>query len=85
MLSVVLPAYKEAMVEKSAETITALLKENRIDREIIFVDDGSKDHTWTNTQSVSNKTEMVRGIHFSRSFGLDQAAILAGLAAAKGN
>ena len=79
-----LPAYKEAMVEKSAETITALLKENRIDREIIFVDDGSKDHTWTNTQSVSNKTEMVRGIHFSRSFG-KEAAILAGLAAAKGN
>ena len=84
LLSVVIPAYhEEAMIEKTAHTIGTMLAEHAIPYEIIFVDDGSKDNTWTLIQSVSQRAPTVRGLRFSRNFG-KEAAILSGLSAARG-
>lgn len=79
-LSVVLPSYnEEKMISKAAEVIGNILKEEKIDYEIVFVNDGSKDRTWKEIEAVSAKDEHVVGVHFSRNFG-KEAAILAGLA-----
>lgn len=84
-LSVVLPAFnEEASVPRAAERITALLTQERIDHELIFVDDGSRDHTWHAIQAQATQNSQIRGVRFSRNFG-KEAAIFAGLAQATGS
>ena len=47
-LSVVLPAYnEEAMLLKAAETLKEILEKEKIEYQLIFVDDGSRDQTWS--------------------------------------
>ena len=84
MLSVVIPVYNEgAVLEKTASVIRGVLSDAAIGCELIFVDDGSKDATWEKITALS-ASGGIRGLHFSRNFG-KEAAILAGLAAAKGD
>ena len=84
MLSVVIPVYNEgAVLEKTASVICGVLSDAAIGCELIFVDDGSKDATWEKITALS-ASGGIRGLHFSRNFG-KEAAILAGLAAAKGD
>jgi len=84
LLSVILPAYnEEASVPRAAQTISALLKDAAIAHEILFVDDGSRDGTWSAIQRQAAAFPQVRGVKFSRNFG-KEAAIFAGLAQAEG-
>lgn len=84
-LSVVLPAYnEEESVPLAADVIGDLLTQVGIDHELIFVNDGSRDHTWRAIQEAAARRPQVRGIRFSRNFG-KEAAIFAGLAQAKGD
>lgn len=83
-LSVVLPAYnEEESVPLAADVIGDLLTKAGIDHELIFVNDGSRDHTWRAIQEAAARRPQVRGIRFSRNFG-KEAAIFAGLAQARG-
>ena len=83
--SVVLPAYnEEESVPLAADVIGDLLTQAGIDHELIFVNDGSRDHTWRAIQEAAARRPQVRGIRFSRNFG-KEAAIFAGLAQAKGD
>lgn len=85
VLSVVLPAYnEEAMLDRTAKTLKAVLEQEKILYELIFVDDGSKDRTWQKIEEAAQKDPCVRGVHFSRNFG-KEAAIFAGLANASGD
>ena len=44
MLSVIIPSYNEELnVLNTAKVLSALFKENSIETELIFIDDGSKD------------------------------------------
>ena len=84
-LSVVLPAYnEEESVPLAADVIGDLLTQAGIDHELIFVNDGSRDHTWRAIQEATARRPQVRGIRFSRNFG-KEAAIFAGLAQARGD
>ena len=84
LLSVVLPAYnEEESVPLAARTIGGLLAEADIPYELLFVNDGSRDHTWQAIQKAAEQDPRVRGIRFSRNFG-KEAAIFAGLAQARG-
>ena len=84
-LSVVLPAYnEEESVPLAADVIGDLLTQAGIDHELIFVNDGSRDHTWRAIQEAAARRPQVRGIRFSRNFG-KEAAIFAGLAQARGD
>ena len=84
-LSVVLPAYnEEESVPLAADVIGDLLTKAGIDHELIFVNDGSRDHTWRAIQEAAARRPQVWGIRFSRNFG-KEAAIFAGLAQAKGD
>ncbi len=85
LLSVVLPAYnEEKMIEKAGATIGRILEEQKIPYEIVFVDDGSKDHTWSEIERTAANDPHIAGVHFSRNFG-KESAMLAGLANAKGD
>ncbi len=85
MLSVIIPAYNEALsVERAYYTISKILKEADIENEIIFVDDGSTDATYEKIKELADKEQNIHGLHFSRNFG-KEAAISAGLASASGD
>ena len=84
-LSVILPAYnEEAMLPKTARVLAQILEGEKIDYELVFVDDGSKDLTWSEVLTAHQANDRVHGVLFSRNFG-KEAAIFAGLAAAKGD
>lgn len=85
MFSVILPAYnEERMIQKAAETIADILSRAAIPYEIVFVNDGSKDATWSEIEHVSANNKNIVGVNFSRNFG-KESAMLAGLASASGD
>ena len=84
MISIIIPAYNEEKCIKHAyDAIHALLAENNIEGEFIFVDDGSKDQTYKMITELSKEKANVVGLHFSRNFG-KESAISAGLSAVSG-
>ena len=88
MLSLIIPAYNEETTIQLLynRTTEALLQHKDLSTafEIIFIDDGSNDNTWSTIKSLMQKDERVHGIKFSRNFG-KEAAIFAGLHKAKGD
>lgn len=84
MLSVIIPSYnEEGMISITAETITQILDREEIPFEIIFVNDGSKDNTWSEIEASCKKEKRIVGLNFSRNFG-KEAAIFAGLEKSQG-
>jgi polyisoprenyl-phosphate glycosyltransferase len=83
LISIVLPAHnEEAALPLVVSSIAANVAAD--DLEIVIVDDGSTDGTWRQIQALRRVYSAVRGIRFTRNFG-HQAAILAGLIAARGD
>ena len=84
-LSVIIPAYNEEQnVVFAVERLSEVLDAADIDYELLFVDDGSKDHTYALVCEQATQNTRVRGVSFSRNFG-KEAAIFAGLAEAAGD
>lgn len=81
-LSIVLPVHNEAgaLATVVRRVATALRGQSH---EIILVDDGSRDASWETIGALRAELPQVVGIRFTRNFG-HQAAILAGLVAARG-
>ena len=78
-LSIVLPAYNEEQnIENTANVLAALLTENGIDYELVFVSDGSKDGTYREIVRAAEQNSNIKGAQFSRNFG-KEAGIFAGL------
>ena len=85
MLSVIIPAYnEEEILSQTAQILGSLLAAEGIAYELIFVDDGSKDRTWSEIGKAHAEDENVHGVHFSRNFG-KEAAIFAGLSQIRGD
>ena len=85
MLSVILPSYnEEKMIHIAAARLADILGGAGIAYELLFVDDGSSDKTWSEITAASEKDAHVVGLHFSRNFG-KEAAMFAGLERAKGD
>lgn len=85
MLSVILPSYnEEKMIAKATERMAEILQPEKIDYELLFIDDGSRDSTWAQINEAAGKDSRVVGVHFSRNFG-KEAAMFAGLEQAKGD
>ena len=80
-VSVVIPVFNEGATV--AEVVRRVLAGGRAE-EVVVVDDGSTDGTWEAVRRLSARDSSVRGIRFTRNFG-HQAAILAGLSAARGD
>jgi glycosyltransferase involved in cell wall biosynthesis len=78
-LSIIVPAFREGLNLTMAIgqiRSCALMATRSI--EVIVVDDGSDDDTWSCIHLLSSKFSDVRGIRFSRNYGKD-AAVAAGL------
>ena len=78
-LSVVIPIYQEGShIRNSIKTIEQVLIQNDIKYEFILVDDGSRDNTWSELQSMAEGNNNIISIRLSRNFG-KESAICAGL------
>ena len=83
-LSVVLPSYnEEQMIEKTAKVVGDILSREQIPYELVFVNDGSKDHTWDKILKIKEDS-CIKGICFSRNFG-KESAVFAGIEQADGD
>lgn len=85
-LSIVVPCYNEETVieifyNKLME-ITAKISD-KYDYEVIFVDDGSQDETFSKMKALREKNSKIKIISFSRNFG-KEAGIHAGLSNSTG-
>jgi len=83
-LSVVIPVYnEEESIAELAGWIERTCTGNKIDYEIIFIDDGSSDSSWKVISDLSVQNKAVRGIKFRRNYG-KAAALHSGFMEAKG-
>ncbi len=83
-VSIVSPAYNEAStLAEFCEQVLPVLEEQKLSYEIVFVDDGSSDGTWTLIRQLGRENSRIRGIRLARNFG-QQIALSAGIEAAKG-
>jgi polyisoprenyl-phosphate glycosyltransferase len=90
-LAIVIPCYNEQdvlpiTVDIMLQKVRELVGKGAIkpDSQIYFVDDGSKDQTWSLIETYTEKYKEVRGIKLSRNQG-HQNALLAGLLTAEGD
>ncbi len=83
-LSIVIPLLneEESLVELH-DWIVRVMQDNGFSYEILFIDDGSTDASWSVIDTLSNSNTNVKGIRFQRNFGKSQA-LHAGFKAASG-
>ncbi len=91
ILYLVVPCYnEEEVLPKTAEVLkdkmNRLIRAGRIGKQsrILFVNDGSRDHTWNMIHELTKQDPLFAGLSFSRNYG-HQSAILAGMMAAREN
>ncbi len=86
LLSVVVPCYnEEETVSLFYDALKKVMANMDMEYELIFVNDGSNDHTMDECLKLYEKDQnVVRIIDLSRNFG-KEGALLAGLRAAKGD
>ena len=84
-ISVVIPLLDEqdSLVELH-DWIAQVMQSNRLTYELIFIDDGSRDDSWSIIKKLNTKNPSVLGIRFAKNFGKSQA-LHAGFEKAKGD
>lgn len=83
-ISVVVPMHNEfGNVDILVSKVKDELRNLEMNFEILLIDDGSSDDTWSKIENTSEKHKEVIGFKLSRNFG-HQQALLAGLHHAKG-
>ena len=85
-ISVVIPLYNEdESLPELYSWIERVMKENGYTFEVIFVNDGSTDHSWEVIEELNRKSpDQVKGIKFRRNYG-KSPALYCGFAEAQGD
>ena len=83
LVSVVVPAFNEEENLDSLAQRLAPVLDSLGSGEVVIVDDGSADATWSEIVRLANADTRVRGVRLSRNFR-HQAALSAGMAVARG-
>ncbi len=84
-ISVVVPLYnEEESLPELVEWLGSVMDRNEFSYEVLLVDDGSNDQSWTVIEQLSLKNPHIRGIKFRRNHG-KSAALFCGFEAAQGN
>ncbi len=85
LISIVIPLLNEAesLLELHA-WLKKVLDDNKFEYEIIFIDDGSSDHSWNIIKKLKKNNPEIKAIRFSKNYGKSQA-LHAGFNIAKGN
>ncbi len=85
VLSIVLPSYNEEQnIANTAKVLRELMEAEKIEYELVFINDGSKDATYGEIQKEAQNNPHIKGASFSRNFG-KEASIFAGLQLASGD
>ena len=73
-ISVIVPLYnEEESLPELYDWIERVMNEHHFSFEVIFVNDGSTDHSWDVIERLSEAHESVRGIKFRRNYGKSPA------------
>ncbi|WEK18291.1 MAG: glycosyltransferase family 2 protein [Candidatus Pedobacter colombiensis] len=84
-ISVVIPLYNEdESLPELTTWIAKVMRENNFSYEILFVDDGSTDSSWSVIEELKKEYNAVKAIKFRRNYG-KSAALNVAFAAAEGN
>jgi glycosyltransferase involved in cell wall biosynthesis len=84
-LSVVIPVYnEEESLRELSDWIGKVCTGASLTYEIIFVDDGSSDSSWSKIKEIAERSLSVRGIRFRRNYG-KAAALQTGFAESSGD
>ena len=79
LISVIIPCFNEELVIKETyKTLLTTINGMGVDYELIFVNDGSSDATYSILSEITSENEKVKIINFSRNFG-HQNAVTAGI------
>jgi glycosyltransferase involved in cell wall biosynthesis len=84
-LSIVVPLYNEAeSLPELCSWIDSVMKSNSFSYEMIFINDGSKDASWSVLQDLKSKYAQIKAISFARNYG-KSAALHEGFQMAEGD
>lgn len=84
-ISIIIPLLnEEESLNELHQWISKVMKSNGYSYELIFIDDGSKDLSWSIITKLASENTEVNGIRFLENFGKSQA-LHAGFAKAKGD
>ena len=84
LISVVVPVFSEAeTLEALAGEIRQVAEQSDLDLQTVFVDDGSRDESWSRIVALANADPSIGGLRFRKNAG-KAAALMAGFAAAQG-
>ena len=73
-LSIVIPLFNEQdSLTELTESIQSIVLNQGLDYEIILIDDGSTDKSWSIITNICSKYSNIKGIRFLRNFGKSQA------------
>lgn len=82
-ISVVVPAYNsESILPELIQRLEPVLASLAYEYEVVLVNDGSRDQSWTAIQELSHSLPWVRGINLMRNYG-QHNALLCGIRAAR--
>ena len=75
-ISIVVPVYRgEALIEPLVERLSESLPTFSKKYEVLLVNDGSPDNSWTVIQGLAHKYKWVRGIRLMRNYGQHNATL----------
>jgi glycosyltransferase involved in cell wall biosynthesis len=84
-LSIIIPVYnEEESLPELFEWIVKVVDESLISTEVIFVDDGSTDASWSVISKLNNSDSRAKGVKFNRNYG-KSAALNVGFHECKGD
>lgn len=84
MLSIVIPVFNEQdSLEELLTRIEQIASQNSFELDVLLVDDGSSDNSWSKIEELSQRFRWARGLRFRRNFG-KAAALAAGFERAQG-
>lgn len=83
-LTILIPLYnEEESLPELHDWIVRVMTEHHYTYEILFIDDGSTDESWSIVERLSGVNAHVRGVRFNRNYG-KTAALQVGFQAARG-
>jgi glycosyltransferase involved in cell wall biosynthesis len=73
-ISIVVPLLnEEESLQELHDWIAQVMQSNRFSYELIFIDDGSDDGSWSKIEALSKANPSVKGIRFQHNYGKSQA------------
>ncbi|MCA0933813.1 glycosyltransferase family 2 protein [Lutimonas saemankumensis] len=73
-ISIVIPLLnEEESLQELHDWIAKVMQSNRFSYEILFVDDGSQDNSWSRITQLSKNNSAIKGLRFQKNYGKSQA------------